>query len=94
MNTQREPHSPQPNAPQPNVQVAARIEELLREQLEEMGVNIKKLTAEEISAHMKCHIGPDNSLSYFWKNHAILDVIPEQTADGTNWRMFTKEDKL
>lgn len=82
------------NAPQPNAQVAARIEELLREQLEEMGVNIKKLTPEEISANMKCHIGPDNSLSYFWKNTAILDVIPEQTEDGTNWRMFTKEDNL
>lgn len=82
------------NAPLPNTQVAARIEELLREQLEEMGVNIKKLTPEEISANMKCHIGPDNSLSYFWKNTAILDVIPEQTEDGTNWRMFTKEDNL
>lgn len=84
----------QPNAPQPNAQVAARIEELLREQLEEMGVNLKTLTPEEISANMKCHIGPDNSLSYFWKNIAILDVIPEQTEDGTNWRMFTKEDNL
>ncbi len=84
----------QPNTPLPNSQVAARIEELLREQLEELGINIKTLTPEEISAHMKCHIGPDNSLSYFWKNVAILDVIPEQTADGTNWRMFTKDDNL
>lgn len=84
----------QSNAPQPNTQVAARIEELLREQLEEMGVNLKALTPEEISAHMKCHIGPDNSLSYFWKNIAILDVIPEETPDGINWRMFTKEDNL
>lgn len=78
----------------PNTQVAMRIEELLREQLEELGVNIKNLTPDEISKNMKCHIGPDNSLSYFWKNRAILDVIPEQTEGGTNWRMFTKEDNL
>ncbi len=43
---------------------------------------------------MKCHIGPDNSLSYFWKNRAILDVVPETTENGTNWRMFTKEDTI
>lgn len=78
----------------PNAQVAGRIEELLREQLEEMGVTIKNLTPEEISANMKCHIGPDGSLSYFWKNRAILDVVPEQTENGVNWRMFTKEDNL
>ena len=78
----------------PNAQVAARMEELLRAQLEERGVTIKNLTPDEISQNMKCHIGPDNSLSYFWKNIAILDVIPEETPDGINWRMFTKEDNL
>ena len=83
-----------PNEPKPNAQVAARIEELLREQLEEMGVTIKNLTPDEISQNMKCHIGPDNSLSYFWKNRAILDVVPETTENGTNWRMFTKEDTI
>ncbi len=78
----------------PTPEVAQRIEEILREQLEELGVVIKKLSPDEISANMKCHIGPDNSLSYFWKNVAILDVIPEKTEDGINWRMFTKEDNL
>lgn len=78
----------------PTPEVAQRIEEILREQLEELGVVIKKLSPDEISANMKCHIGPDNSLSYFWKNVAILDVIPEKTKDGINWRMFTKEDNL
>lgn len=78
----------------PTPEVTQRIEEILREQLEELGVVIKKLSPDEISANMKCHIGPDNSLSYFWKNVAILDVIPEKTEDGINWRMFTKEDNL
>lgn len=78
----------------PNAQVARRIEELLREQLEELGINVKNLTPDEISHNMKCHIGPDNSLSYFWNNRAILDVVPEETENGTNWRMFTKEDNL
>lgn len=78
----------------PNAQVANRIEELLREQLEELGVSIKNLTPDEISQNMKCHVGPDNSLSYFWKNTAILDVVPEETENGINWRMFTKEDNL
>ena len=82
------------NPMKPNAQVAQRIEELLREQLEELGVNIKRLTPDEISANMKCHIGPDNSLSYFWKIRAILDVVPETTENGTNWRMFTKEDTI
>ena len=50
------------NPMKPNAQVAQRIEELLREQLEELGVNIKRLTPDEISANMKCNIGPNNSL--------------------------------
>ncbi len=78
----------------PTPEVAQRIEEILREQLEELGVKVKKLSPDEISANMKCHIGPDNSLSYFWKNVAILDVIPERTENGIYWRMFTKEDTL
>lgn len=78
----------------PTPEVAQRIEEILREQLEELGVKISKLSPDEISTNMKCHIGPDNSLSYFWKNVAILDVIPEKTENGIHWRMFTKEDTL
>lgn len=59
----------------PNARVAQRIEELLREQLEELGVNIKRLTLDEISANMKCHIGPDNSLSYFGKTEPYLTLF-------------------
>ena len=39
-------------APRPNLQVAARVEELLREQLEELGVNPRTLAPEDIAANM------------------------------------------
>jgi len=89
---------PRPNeeAPKPNLQVAARVEELLREQLEELGVNPRKLAPEEIAANMHCHIAPDNSLTYFWKERPVLYVTPEKCErDGETsilWRMFTKDD--
>ena len=87
---------PREDAPRPNLQVAARVEELLREQLEEMGVNPRKLPPEEIAANMTCHIAPDNSMTYLWKDEPILYVTPERREhDGESsvlWRMFTKDD--
>ena len=84
------------NAPRPNLQVAARVEELLREQLEEIGVNPRSLTPEEIASYMHCHIAPDNSMTYLWKGEPILYVTPEtKTRDGEEsvlWRMFTRDD--
>ncbi len=84
------------DAPRPNLQVAARVEELLREQLEEMGVNPRKLAPEEIAANMTCHIAPDNSMTYLWKNEPILHIMPEKREhDGESsvlWRMFTRDD--
>lgn len=81
-------------APRPTPEVARRIEELLQEQLYERGVQVGKLTPEEIAKSMKCHIAPDNSMTYFWNNHAILDVIPEEQEHSQSviWRMFTKDD--
>ena len=84
------------DAPRPNLQVAARVEELLREQLEEMGVNPRKLAPEEIAANMTCHIAPDNGMTYLWKNEPILHIMPEKREhDGESsvlWRMFTRDD--
>ncbi len=85
------------DAPRPNLQVAARVEELLREQLEERGVNPRTLSPEDIAANMHCHLAPDGSMTYLWKGGPILHVTPEKLVDenGQNsvlWRMFTKDD--
>ncbi len=77
----------------PNAEVANRIEELLQEQLYERGIDVKKINPEEIASSMKCHVGPDNSLTYYWNNQAILDVVPEQKEDSVLWRMFTRDDE-
>jgi hypothetical protein len=84
-------------APRPNLQVAARVEELLREQLEELGVNPRTLAPEDIAANMHCHLAPDGSMTYLWKNEPILHVTPEKLVDENGaesvlWRMFTKDD--
>ncbi len=83
-------------APRPNLEVAARVEELLREQLEERGVSVRGLAPEEIAAGMHCHIAPDNSMTYFWREEPILHIRPETlNRDGEKtvlWRMFTRDD--
>lgn len=82
--------------PKPNLQVAARVEELLREQLEERGVKPRKLSPEDIAQGMTCHLSPDGSMTYFWKEEPILYITPERREkDGEAsvlWRMFTKDD--
>ena len=87
----------QEQAPRPNLQVAARMEELLREQLEELGVNPRKLAPETIAANMHCHLAPDGSMTYLWKGEPMLHVMPEKLVDENGeesvlWRMFTKDD--
>ena len=89
--------NPQEQAPRPNLQVAARVEELLREQLEELGVNPRKLAPEEIAANMHCHLAPNGSMTYLWKGKPMLYVTPEKLVDENGaesvlWRMFTKDD--
>lgn len=83
-------------APRPDARVARRVEELLREQLQEMGINPSLLQPHEIAAHMTCRIAPDNSMTYSWKNQAILSIVPEVDSgpDETivRWRMFTQDD--
>ncbi len=85
-----------PDIPKPNLQVAARVEELLREQLEELGVNPRTLAPEDIAARMHCQIAPDNSLTYLWQGRPILYVTPEKKQcngeESVIWRMFTRDD--
>ena len=89
--------TPNEQAPRPNLQVAARVEELLREQLEELGVNPRKLAPEEIAANMHCHLAPNGSMTYLWKGEPMLHITPEKLVDENGeesvlWRMFTKDD--
>lgn len=85
------------SVPRPNLQVAARVEELLREQLEERGINPRALAPEDIAAHMHCHLAPDGSMTYLWKGDPILYVTPEKKLRNGEtsvlWRMFTRDDE-
>ncbi|SIO34677.1 hypothetical protein [Halodesulfovibrio marinisediminis] len=73
--------------------VAARVEELLREQLSELGIEVSKLEPHVIAENMKCDVFSDDSMIYYWKGDPILRVMPESSEDGTtSWRMFTKDD--
>ena len=74
--------------------VAARVEELLREQLEELGENPGAIDAHDIAAHMRCEIWSDDTMIYIWKETPILRVSSEQHDDGSvTWRMFTRDDE-
>ena len=74
--------------------VAARVEELLREQLEELGENPSAIDAHEIAAHMLLVIFSEYTLIYIWKETPILRVSSEQHDDGSvTWRMFTRDDE-
>ena len=79
--------TPNEQAPRPNLQVAARVEELLREQLEELGVNPRKLAPEEIAANMHCHLAPNGSMTYIWKGEPMLHVTPEKLVDENGEQM-------
>ncbi|MBP3730417.1 MAG: hypothetical protein J6I40_02970 [Mailhella sp.] len=82
--------------PKPNRHVAARIEELLREQLSERGVAVSELSPADIATGMQCALSPDGSMTYYWQGAPILYVTPEpREIDGESsvlWRMFTKDD--
>ena len=78
----------------PTPEVAARIEELLREELSLLGENPRTFKPEEIAANMECEVQDDNSMTYIWKGLPILHVQPEPTENGVHWRMFTREEPL
>ena len=73
--------------------VAARVEELLREQLLELGEDPDTLAPHLIMQGMQCEVYPDKSMVYIWRDIPILRVVPEQTADGVLWRMFTRDEE-
>ncbi|MFI3271151.1 MAG: hypothetical protein R3Y11_03465 [Pseudomonadota bacterium] len=74
-------------------EVAQRVEELLRDQLRELGVDPTTLPPHEISTNMNCDVWPDKTMVYSWKEVPILRVTPEQKDDGSvSWRMFTGEE--
>lgn len=75
----------------PPPELAQRIEELLREELLELGENPAQIEAHHIAANMRCALGPDNSMTYSWKDTEILRVFPDSTETGLVWRMFTRE---
>ena len=75
----------------PTPEVTARVEELLREELRELGENPAALDPEAIVAHMRCEVQDDHSMTYIWKGLPILHVQPEETETGVHWRMFTRE---
>ncbi|MFV0423305.1 hypothetical protein [Oleidesulfovibrio sp.] len=75
--------------------IAARVEELLREELLELGVNPSRLEPHEIAENMRCEVRPDETMIYMWKNQPILRVVPERHEDGTvTWRMFTRDEAM
>lgn len=78
--------------PKPDMAVMRRVEELLREQMAELGDDPDLLSPHEISANMTCGVHAGGSLSYAWKGTPILDVDPELMPDGSiRWRFFTRE---
>ena len=71
-------------------ELTARVEVLLREQLRELGEDVKALRPHEYAEHMQCRVFPDQSMVYSWKGLDILRVVPETREDGSvRWRMFT-----
>ena len=71
---------------------AARVEELLREQLLELGEDPASLAPHLIMQNMQCEVYPDESMVYIWKDIPILRVVPERTDTGVMWRMFTRDE--
>lgn len=69
-----------------------RVEELLREQLRDLGEDPDLMEAHEISAGMHCAVHRDGALSYTWKGTPLLDVDPETLpGGGVRWRFFTRD---
>ena len=69
-----------------------RVEELLREQLLELGEDPASLAPHLIMQNMQCEVYPDESMVYIWKDIPILRVAPERTDTGVMWRMFTRDE--
>ena len=72
----------------------AKIEQLLIEQIAELGENPAEIAPHDYAAHMRCEVHSDGSMVYIWREMPILRVVPEKTESGTiYWRMFTQDDR-
>lgn len=81
--------------PRPGIDVMRKVEELLRDEMMQLGVDIGKLQPHEIAQGMHCGVHSDGSMSYMWKGAPILDVEPEKQPDGNIiWRFFTRDTPL
>ncbi len=74
-------------------ELVARIEELLRAELADLGEDVRALKPEDYARYMNCKVFADKSMVYSWKGLDILRVKPESLAGGAvHWRMFTGEE--
>lgn len=81
--------------PKPDLQTMQRVEDFLRQELEELGVDITELLPHEITENMHCSVYPDGTLSYSWKERPLLNVEPEEKADGEiRWRLYTRSEPV
>ncbi len=72
----------------------ARVETLLKEQLEELGENPSLIKPHEYARQMRCEVYPDKSMIYFWKGMPVLRLVPEYRSEGkVFWHFFTSEDR-
>ncbi len=79
----------------PDLAAMRRVEELLREELHALGVDVAALPPHEISRNMTCAVHSSGALSYAWQGRPLLDVEPEAVdGGGVRWRFFTREVPL
>ena len=72
-----------------------RVEELLREQLDDLGIEIARLSPHEITSNMHCALYADGTLSYSWQGKPVLSVEPEEQGDGSvRWHFFTRPEPV
>ncbi len=71
----------------------ARVEELLKEQISELGEDPGTLSPHDYATHMRCEVHNDGSMVYIWREMPILRLVPVKTDNGTlYWRMFTQDE--
>ncbi|MBQ4132880.1 MAG: hypothetical protein IJD04_03995 [Desulfovibrionaceae bacterium] len=72
----------------------ARVEELLKEQITELGEDPAAIAPQDYAAHMHCEVHSDGTMVYIWREMPILRLVPEKTPQGTvYWRMFTQDER-
>ena len=81
--------------PKPDMQTMQRVEALLREQLDDLGVDITRLPPHEITEHMHCAVYADGTLSYSWQGKPVLSVEPDAQDEGSiHWRFYTRPEPV